>query len=97
MFFEPSALFRDFNFFRGGGRSIWVSAQIRELRYFQDNKDYSIINKDNEEILEISDKECIEEQNNENNEIQPKIKENNELYEYMNKDFKIIEELFEES
>ena len=40
----------------------------------QDNKNYSNLNKDIKEILKISDKECIEEQNKQNNEIQPKKK-----------------------
>ena len=33
LIFLPYALFRDFEFFEGGGNYIWVSAQIRELRY----------------------------------------------------------------
>ena len=59
----------------------------------QDNKIYSNLNKDNKEIIEISDKECIEEPNKKNNEIQLKKKRIMKGCGCMNKDFKIIGEL----
>ena len=45
-----------------------------------DNNDYSNINKDINEIIEILDIESLKEKNIENNEIKTKEKENKETY-----------------